>query len=68
MLIRLISDDDGSRYIDEISKFVTYCKINLLELNANKTKEMIIDLGKSKALPDPVIINDHTVEHVCTYN
>ena len=28
---------------------------------------MIIDFRKSKALPDPIIINDHTVERVRTY-
>ena len=28
---------------------------------------MIIDYRKSKALPDPIIINDHTVERVRTY-
>ena len=28
---------------------------------------MIIDLRKFKVLPDPIIINDHTVEHVSTY-
>ena len=28
---------------------------------------MIIDFRKFKALPDPIIINDHTVEHVRTY-
>ena len=28
---------------------------------------MIIDFRKSKALPDPIIINDHTVERVSTY-
>ena len=49
------------------NKFVTYCKINFLELNVKKTKEMIIDFRKSKALPDPIIINDHTVERVRTY-
>ena len=32
-----------------------------------KTKEMITDFRKSTALPDPVIINDHTVERVSTY-
>ena len=51
----------------EINKFVTYCKINFLELNVKKTKEMIINFRKSKALPDPIIINDHTVERVRTY-
>ena len=28
---------------------------------------MIVDFLKSTALPDPIIINDHTVEWVCTY-
>ena len=32
-----------------------------------KTKAMIIDFRKSKALPDPIIINYHTVEHARTY-
>ena len=67
VLIGLISDDDSSKYVDEINKFVTYCKINFLELNVKKTKEMIIDFRKSNALPDPFIINDHTVERVRTY-
>ena len=67
VLIGLISDDDSSKYVDEINKFVTYCKINFLELNVKKTKKMIIDFRKSKALPDPIIINDHTVERVRTY-
>ena len=26
VLIGLISDDDSSKYVDEINKFVTYCK------------------------------------------
>ena len=30
VLIGLISDDDSSKYVDEINKFVTYCKINFL--------------------------------------
>ena len=28
---------------------------------------MIIHIRKSKALTDPIIINDHTVECACTY-
>ena len=28
---------------------------------------MIIDFRKPKAQPDPIIINDHTVEHVSIY-
>ena len=32
-----------------------------------KTKEIIIVFRKFKSLPDPIIINDHTVERVSTY-
>ena len=67
MLIRLISDDDSSKCVDEINKFATYCKTNFIELNVKKTKEMINEIRKSKDLPDPIIINDHTVERVSTY-
>ena len=64
VLIRLISDDDSTKYVDEINKFTTYCRTNFLELDAMKTKEMMIDFRKSKALPDPIIINDYAVERV----
>ena len=67
VLIGLISDDGSSKYVDEINKFATYCKTNFLELNVEKKKEMIIDFRKSKAIPDPIIINDHTVERARTY-
>ena len=43
-------------YVDEINKFATYCKTNFLELDVKKTKEMIIDFRKSKALPNPIIL------------
>ena len=37
VLIGLISDDDNSKYVDEINKFATYCKTNFAELNVKKT-------------------------------
>ena len=67
MLIGLISDHDCSKHVDEINKFATYCRANFFELNVLMTNGMIIDIRKSKALPGPIIINDHTVERVCTY-
>ena len=67
VLIRLISDDDSSKYVNEINTFATYCKTNFLELGVRMTKEIIIYFRKSKALPNPIIINDHAVERVSTY-
>ena len=66
VLIGLISDDDSSKYVNEINKFATYCIANFLQLNV-KTKEMIIYFRKSKTLPDPITINDHAVKRVSTY-
>ena len=67
MLIGLIFYVDSSKYVYEINKFATYCKANLFELNVKKPKEMIICFRRSKALPDPIMINDHAVECVCAY-
>ena len=67
VLIGLTSDDDSSKYVDEINKLATHCKANFLELNVEKTNEMIIHLREYKALPDPIIINDHKVERASTY-
>ena len=42
-------------------------KNKFLRIKCKEEKEMIINFRKSKALPDPIIINDHTVEHVRIY-
>ena len=41
-------------------------KNNFLIIKCRQYK-MIIDFRKSKALPDPIIINDHAVKRVSTY-
>ena len=33
VLIELTSDDDSSKYVNEINKFATYCKTIFVELN-----------------------------------
>lgn len=45
--------------------FVVWCKSN--QLNTSKTKEMVVDFGKSKLKPRPVPIKCQEVEVVETY-
>ncbi|XP_051278345.1 uncharacterized protein LOC127375945 [Dicentrarchus labrax] len=47
--------------------FVTWCDSNHLRLNTTKTKEMVVDLRRPRAHPEPVTINSDHVELVQTY-
>ena len=62
-----ITDDDDTTYLQEINRFVQWCDENYLELNVNKTKEMIIDFRRTKADPVPVELKGSDVERVQTY-
>ncbi|PIK55788.1 putative RNA-directed DNA polymerase from mobile element jockey-like [Apostichopus japonicus] len=53
-LVGLITRDDGGEYLSQINWFVDYCDQNFLELNMEKTKEMVIDLRKGDHEPPPV--------------
>ena len=66
-LIGYINNDDSSEYLQQVSKFTSYCDENFLELNVNKTKEMLIDFRKKSVPPDLVRIKDSVVERVETY-
>ena len=54
-------------YREEVNNFSTWCKDNFLELNVNKTKELIIDFSKTPVQHEPLEINDETVEVVEEY-
>ena len=51
-----ITNDNDANYRQEIVDFVDWCDKNYLQLNVNKTKEMVIDFRKNKVAPSPVII------------
>ena len=42
-MVGLISNNDESEYIEQISEVVLWCKAHNLLLNAAKTKELIFD-------------------------
>ena len=54
-------------YRNEVTHFVNWCESNYLELDVQKTKEMIIDFQKSPAEHIPLCINNENVEIVKEY-
>ena len=56
---------DESEYRDQVNKLISWCNDNNLELNVNKTKEMIVDFRRKKSSPpSPLVIDGRTVEIV----
>ena len=60
----LISNSDESSYREEVGRLVSWCKSNDLELNVNKTKEIVVDFRTNKTPILPITINDESVEIV----
>ena len=49
-------------YIEEVERFTTWCKDNVLDLNVTKTKELLIDLWKQPPAVSPITIDGEIVE------
>ena len=66
----LIDNNDENNYRQSIQDFSVWCKDNYLELNPNKTKEMVFDFRHKKAnspLTDSVCIAGVSIETVQSY-
>uniref|UniRef100_A0AAV2M0I6 Alkylated DNA repair protein AlkB homologue 8 N-terminal domain-containing protein n=1 Tax=Knipowitschia caucasica TaxID=637954 RepID=A0AAV2M0I6_KNICA len=63
-LIGLISNNDESAYRGEVDRLVSWCSGNNLELNAQKTVEMIVDFRKSTVPPPPPSVMDSPITSV----
>uniref|UniRef100_A0AAV2MPX5 TGF-beta family profile domain-containing protein n=1 Tax=Knipowitschia caucasica TaxID=637954 RepID=A0AAV2MPX5_KNICA len=63
-LIGLISNNDESAYRREVDRLVSWCSGNNLELNAQKTVEMIVDFRKSTVPPPPLSVMDSPITSV----
>ena len=55
-------DSDESEYRHEVSSLVSWCDTNNLQLNASKTREMIVDFRKRKNPLAPIIVNVERVD------
>ena len=56
VLVGLISKGDDRAYKSNIESFSRWCDVNFLLLNADKTKEVVINFSRKKDSISPVII------------
>ena len=66
-LIGLISNGDESVYRREVARLVSWCGHNNLQLNAQKTVEMIVDFRKVTAPLPPLALTDSPVTTVDSF-
>ena len=64
----LISKGDESLYRAQIDNIVDWCEVNNLSLNAQKTKEMIVDFRIKKTPMIPICIGGVVVEQVIQHD
>ena len=60
--------NSDSVYFAEVKKFCSWCEENFLDLNVNKTKEILIDFRKNPETVPDLMINDECVERVNDLN
>jgi hypothetical protein len=65
-LIGLCSNTD-TEYAHEVERFVNWCSSNFLNLNVQKTKEMIVDFRRGANIHECLVINNEEVERVSNY-
>uniref|UniRef100_A0A8C8DGK4 Reverse transcriptase domain-containing protein n=1 Tax=Oryzias sinensis TaxID=183150 RepID=A0A8C8DGK4_9TELE len=67
-VIGRITGGDEAVYRREVASLVTWCEDNNLTLNTDKTKEMIVDMGKERWNPhQPLLIRGLEVERVSSF-
>ncbi|XP_073668918.1 uncharacterized protein [Paramisgurnus dabryanus] len=67
VIMGCIRDGQEDEYRNLINDFVQWCRLNHLQLNATKTKELVVDFRRSKPCMLPVSIQGVNVEVVSTY-
>ena len=64
----LITNDNESLYFEQVDALTEWCRVNNLDLNIPKTKEMIIDFRKKISVsPSPLKIDNKIVEQVSCF-
>ncbi|KAK1792518.1 hypothetical protein P4O66_012460 [Electrophorus voltai] len=62
IVVGLINKDDESAYREEVRELMSWCKVNNLYLNVDKTKEMVVDFRRARRDHSPHTINGSSVE------
>ncbi|XP_036422632.1 uncharacterized protein LOC118805727 [Colossoma macropomum] len=66
-IVGCMRNGQEEEYRKLVKAFVDWCKLNQLQLNISKTKEMVLDFRKSKPALSPVTTDGVDVEGVGTY-
>ncbi|XP_077990622.1 uncharacterized protein LOC144444944 [Glandiceps talaboti] len=66
-IVGLIQYDNETAYRDQVDRIVGWCADNNLELNVDKTKEIIVDFRKKRMYHTPLNIHGKEVEIVDTF-
>ena len=66
-VVGCISKVEEAEYRAVVDNFVTWCEQNHQQLNSTKTKELVVDLRRSKTPMTPVSIQGHNVDIVEHY-
>src|SRR4029434_2838877 len=66
-VVGCMRDGQEGEYRSLVDNFVQWCRHNHLQLNATKTKEMVVDFRRSQPPLLPVSIKEVSVEVVNTY-
>ena len=67
MILGLLGENDDhieNFYTSEIDRFNHFCKVNFLDVNVKKTKEIIFDFQEKKPILEPIKINNTSVDIV----
>ncbi|KAI3372690.1 hypothetical protein L3Q82_023150, partial [Scortum barcoo] len=68
-IVGCVSEGNDCEYRKVIMDFVDWCELNHLQVNASKTKEMVIDFSRKPSSDiAPVNIQGLDIERVRTYN
>ena len=66
-IVGLIDNGDEREYRELNQRFVDWCRRNRLQINAGKTKELVVDFRRRKVPPSPVNIQGTDIEIVDSY-
>ena len=61
-VVGLTNKNDESSYREEVEQLITWCKVNHLSVNVDKTKEMVVDYRRAQRDHEPLNIHGSTVE------
>ena len=66
-VVGMIRRGNEAAYRDEVLRLGEWCATNNLALNISKTKELVLDFRRNRAVPAPLYINGECVEQVETF-